>query len=271
MKEALVVLASLILASFMVFVLHSGVQPEYYEYKGELRAYQLYAELESIEPRAMIYARSQIDGFLASVNGSSCTAEPKNPDPNMFREILAEDLGYKGFLSSIDLNFIVSETLSEGASNEAFGSYCRRGGISVSVNGEVSIEDDFTGIKGRRYVQSIGCQQTAYYTMREALNWIESEIRVGVERSSKELPNVTRFLRALGEELRTSLLSFREIYPELELRLGFDKEFYLEEGELRAVLHFTLVLSDPYGIFIKYGEERKGFWCIREVVLVAEN
>ncbi|MCS7102360.1 MAG: hypothetical protein NZ992_00575, partial [Candidatus Korarchaeum sp.] len=164
MKEALVILASLMIASFTVFVLQSGTQLEYYEYKGELRTHQLYVELESIEPRAMVYARSQVDAFLASANGSSCVVEPPNPDPNIFRDILSEDLAYKGFRSSISLRFTVSETQDKGTSNQIFGSYCRKGGISVRVSGGVSIEDVMIGIRGNRDVQSIGCQQTAYYT-----------------------------------------------------------------------------------------------------------
>ena len=268
MKEALIMLASLMLISFVIFI-QSGVQPEYHEYRGELRIHQLRVELESIEPRAMIYARSQVDRFLASVNGSACVLEPKKPDPNAFREILSEDLSYKGFLSSIELSFEISETGGEGPASEFFGSYCRKGGISVRLSGSASLEDDLTGINGRRGIKSLGCQQTAYYTMRRALNWAESGIREGVKRASRELPNSVEFFRRLNGELRELLISFRESYPELELRLMYDRDFYLEEGELRVLLRFTIVLKDPYGLFIKDGEERKGFWCLRELELVA--
>ncbi|RDD53849.1 MAG: hypothetical protein BA066_02280 [Candidatus Korarchaeota archaeon NZ13-K] len=242
---------------------------EYQEYKGELRAYQLYVELESIEPRALVYARSQVDRFLSSVNGSACALDPPDPDPITFRDILGEDLSYKGFLSSIDLDFKVSRTQGGGESSKAFGSYCRDGGISVDLMGEAAIEDGLTGIKGWRSIRSSGCQQTAYYKMRDALEWIESRLRVAVREASEELPNSTGFLRKLGQELGGLLSEFRACYPDLELRLSYEKDFYFEYGELRALINFKIILRDPQGLFIEGGEERKGFWCIRELVIFA--
>ncbi|MEM0267989.1 MAG: hypothetical protein QXO55_04740 [Candidatus Korarchaeum sp.] len=268
MREALIMISAFAIASFIILVIESEVQPEYYEYKGKLRINQLYAELESVEPRAMIYARSQVDSFLASVNGTACELDPVI-DPNMFSEAINEDLGYKGFLSSIDLKFSVFETEGGGASSEYFGSYCRKGGIGVRVKGEVSIEDELIEIRGRRAFESVGCQQTAYYAMKEALSWLESEIKAGVEEASGKLPNVTRFWETLNRKLNQVMVSFRETYPGLELRLRCEKDFYLEGGELKALVRFTLTLKDPEGLFIKSGEERKGFWCVREVVVVA--
>ncbi|MCS7103457.1 MAG: hypothetical protein NZ992_06215, partial [Candidatus Korarchaeum sp.] len=81
--------------------------------------------------------------------------------------------------------------------------------------------------------------------------------------------NVTEFSRTLDWELRRSIYSFKEIYPELELLLKYERDFYLEGDELKAMLHFVLMLKDPQGLFIKDLEERRSFWCIREMVLIA--
>lgn len=269
MKEGLILLLALITAYFLASVIHQNDQSEYYLIKGELRAHQLYTELETFEPRALIYARSKIDDFLASANGTACILDPLDPRPEEFLEVMSDDLGYKAFLGSIDLDFRIFETNGEEVSNGVFGSYCRKGGIGVDVSGSVYLEDGLTGIRGARRIGSIGCQQTAYFEMKRLLERLDSEVRSAVWRASRELPNTTNFFKELNIYLKENLNQLRETHNEFEIKISYISKTYSKDEDLKVYLHFFIVVKDVKGVFILNGDEHEGFWCMRELILVA--
>ncbi|MCC6028549.1 MAG: hypothetical protein LM591_00120 [Candidatus Korarchaeum sp.] len=260
MREALIVLFALTLAFFLVT--HYTPQAEYYEYKGMLRAYSLYAELQSIEPRALIYARYKVDSFLYSMNGSPCDSLPRIDD-NEFRETIASDLSDKAFLPSIDLSFEAFET--RGGEKGYFGESCRNGGIGFTAKGRVSIEDGLTGIRGERSIDAMGCQVTAYYRMKRVLDWLERDIKAAVPRCSRHLDssNLSAFFSCLKE----AIAEMRKEYAseDLELRISFSHFYWFEDEEPRVYLHFYITLKDPYAVIIANGREYKGFVCLREM------
>ncbi len=259
MREALIIFFVLVLASFLVT--HYTPQAEYYEYKGRLRAYSLYAELESMEPRALIYARYKIDSFLYSMNGSSCNSLP-SVDGNEFREVMDGDLNDKGFLPTIDLSFEVFET--RGRERGYFGERCRNGGIGFSVRGRTSIEDGLTEIRGDRSISAMGCQITAYYRMKRILDWLERDIKTLVSKCDRGAhENLSAFFRCLKE----GIAEIRKEYTEedLELKINYSYFYWFEDENPRVYLHFSIVLKDPYAIIIANRREYKGFLCLREM------
>lgn len=273
MKEGLIILGALIIASFLVLTLHpilSGDEPNCLLAKGKLRSYQIYAEVESFEPRAMIYARSKIDDFLATMNGSTCSTEPKAPQSDEFVEVLGEDLSDKAFAHTIAVNFEVFEAGGSESSHEAFGSYCRDGGIGVKAYGYIEVKDEFTGMRGERRFEARGCQQTAYFKMRKLLDKIEEEVRKAFNDSSRGASNTKDFLRKLNSRLKNLMSSLREALEEgIEVKVNYKVDFYPRSDSLEAHMHFSIIMKDERGVFILNGEERRGFWCVRELVLIA--
>jgi hypothetical protein len=263
MREALIVFFALMLAFFLVT--HYTPQAEYYEYKGKLRAYSLYAELESIEPRALIYARYKVDSFLYSMNNTACNVLPKI-DGNEFREMIASDLSNKAFFPSIDLSFEAFET--RGGEKGYFGEKCRNGGIGFTAKGKVGIEDGLTGIKGERNIDAMGCGITAYYRMKRMLDWLERDIKNAVSRCSLEggLSTSKYNLSAFFSCLKEAVAEIRKEYAsDLELKINYSYFYWFEDGKPRVYLHLYITLKDPYALIIAKGREYKGFVCLREM------
>jgi len=257
MREALIIFFALVLASFLVT--HYTPQAEYYLYKGRLKAHYLYAELESMEPRALIYARYKIDSFLYSMNGSSCNSLP-SIDGNEFREVMDADLNNKGFFPTIDLSFEAFET--QGRERGYFGERCRNGGIGFTVSGRASIEDGLTGIRGSRTINAMGCQITAYYRMKSILDWLERDIKILASKCNGD-ENLSAFFHCLKEGIAEIRREYAE--EDLELKINYSYFYWFENEKPRVYLHFNIALKDPYAIIIANGREHKGFLCLREV------
>ncbi len=260
MKELVLILIALLTASFLVNVPRSD--EDWFLYMGELRMYEMSAEADTLKARSLIFARSWVDRWLAGVNSTACEELPPPPNGSLFVQLLREDMMSKGFSLTGDLHYSIDESREGDSSDQAFGGYCRDGGIKVAASSRLTIRDDLLGIKARRYFDVGACQPTAYFLIREVLTGLRHRTIEIVRKAFSSEENVTAALQEMREEL-TSLVRYlrRNLTDEgISLRLTYATEFAGEE----VVIAFKAVVFDEEANIIRDGGLRRGFSCIRE-------
>ncbi len=260
MKELVLILIALLVASFLVSVPRSD--EDWFLYMGELRMYEMSAEADTLKARSLIFARSWVDRWLAEVNATACEELPPPPNGSLLVQLLREDMMGKGFSLIGDLRYSIGEARGNDASDPAFGGYCRDGGIRVVASSRLTIRDDLLDIKARRYFDVEACQPTAYFRIREVLTGLRHRT-IGIVReafSSEE--NVTAALQEMRKELASLVRYLRRNLTDegISLRLTYTTKFAGEE----VVLTFRAVVFDEGAIIIRDGRLRRGFSCIRE-------
>ncbi len=260
MKELVLILIALLVASFLVSAPRSD--EDWLLYMGELRMYEISAEADTLKARSMIFARSWVDRWLAGVNATACEELPPPPNGSLFVQLLREDLMSKGFSLMGDLRYSIGESREGDVSDQAFGGYCRDGGIKVVASSGLTIRDDLLGIKARRYFDVEACQPTTYFLIREVLTRLRHRTIGIVKEAFSSEENVTAALQEMREEL-TSLVRYlrKNLTDEgISLRLTYTTKFAEEE----VAIAFKAVVFDKEAIIIRGGRLRRGFSCIRE-------
>ncbi|MDK2371866.1 MAG: hypothetical protein QI197_00535 [Candidatus Korarchaeota archaeon] len=260
MKELILILIALLVASFLVSVPRSD--EDWFLYMGELRMYEISAEADTLKARSLIFARSWVDRWLAEVNATACEELPLPPNGSLFVQLLREDMTSKGFSVMGDLRYSIGESREGDASDKAFGGYCRDGGIKVIASSRLTIRDDLLGIKARRYFGIEACQPTAYFLIREVLTDLRHRTISIVREAFSSEENVTAALQEMREELASLVRYLRRNLTDegISLRLTYTTEFAGEE----IAIAFKAVVFDEEAIIIRDGRLRRGFSCIRE-------
>ncbi len=245
----LLMLASLLLAAASIPDLD---RPDWVYNRAELRAYQIFAELETMGPRAMVYSRAYLDSWLKEVNGSECFEVPPDVPELEFMKDIREGLEEKGLSGGVVVHFTVLRGREGDESDPSFSGLCREGSILVKADLYSSVSDPMTGVKGERELTVQGCQPTAYFFMRDYLNNLSKKLGQLVKRAVEENLSLEELLELIKLNLTLEVA---------DMPAGFTAYWtvYSFPGLIRVVFR----IKDGLAEFYHGGELHKGFYCRR--------
>ncbi len=235
-------------------------------YRGELRLWELYAEADSLKARSIIFARYSIDSWLYDVNGSACYIDPMPPNGSAFLTLLSKDWTRKGFSYRGSISYNVFRSKEGQRSDPLFGGRCREGGIGLKVTGKISMIDNMLHMEANRNFDAVACQPTAYFSLRETLEYLKIETSRIVRRSFLINENLSDALNDVKSSLRQLIIVMREKL----LSEGIDLRFYYytklvprgNEEEISFIFH--VILIDNLAEYTHLGKIMRKFYCIRE-------
>ncbi len=249
MKEFVSLLA-IVLVLLTLVNLPDLDRPDWAYYRAEVRAYQAHAELETMGPRAMVFARVYLDSWLMKQNQTTCTATPPKIPSIEVQAAIRDDLRRKGFSGGLYIDYSLGRGESGMPSDQSFSGFCREGSILVKAMGYAEVIDPFFGIKGERDIDTQGCQPTAYFYMKEKLDNLSKKLEQLIYQATAE--NLSR--RELLELIKLNLTL------ESSLPSGLTASWRVQLMRKEVWVTYTIqdLIAEVYHNGLK-----KGFLCTR--------
>lgn len=243
MKEAAIILLGLMIAGFILSIPKND--SDWYLYRNEVRIYEISAEADTLEERAMIFARSSLDAWLYNVNGSECELDPPVPSGSYFISLLNEDLAGKAFQLKGSLDYAIDEAVDYVKSDPAFGGSCREGGIAVHLKGNLEITDQIAPLSAKRSFESAGCQPTAYYLIRRLFLSLQTDSREEIRKAFKNAVTLASAFNQVYLTLNTINKRYRDDLMDKGLRISLNYTWRVEDvREKYDLLGYDVIKGD---------------------------